>query len=54
MRRQSEKRFPRWRLAILIPAAMLVGTELDQIRRRSKRLGRAIGVQGADLMEANP
>ena len=36
------------------PDAHAVGTELDQIRRRSKRLGRAIGVQGADLMEANP
>ena len=36
------------------PDAHAVGTELDQIPRRSKRLGRAIGVQGADLMEANP
>ena len=36
------------------PDAHAVGTELDQIRQRSKRLGRAIGVQGADLMEANP
>jgi hypothetical protein len=36
------------------PDAHAVGTELDQIHWRSKRLGRAVGVQGADLMEANP
>jgi hypothetical protein len=43
-------------LAILIPTpdAHAVGTEPDRIHRQSKRLERAVAVQGADAFEACP
>jgi hypothetical protein len=45
LRRQSEKRFPRWRLAILIPAPMLMPSGRSLIRFVS-------GPSGSDVPSA--